>query len=249
MDFVRVAGADFVMGLLDDERAGWLGRMPGLYLADEPPQQVHVAPFMLGRTKVTNAQFHAFVKGGGYQNRAFWEEDRDLLEQHQASTAFADGSGKPGPLTFNRGVYPAGTAEHPVGGVSWFEARAFCRFAGYRLPTEAEWELACRGPQRRAYAWGDAFDPQRCLCGQAQSAPVTACPAGNTPEGIAQMWGNGAEWCADRFATPGEDIRFVVRSETSAAGTTSMRATLRNGWRPDQRLPGFGFRCAKDGPG
>lgn len=246
MELVELAGGALQMGLDDKEREAFLDQHPGTNLSDEHARAVEVGPFRLGRFPVTNQQFHAFVKAGGYEEPSFWREDLDLLLLFREHTRFVDETGRPGPATFAHGVYPAGTQDHPVTGVSWFEARAFCRFAELRLPAEAEWELAARGLEGRLYPWGHDFDADRCAFRRGDSVEVTALARGQTPEGIAHLSGNGAEWCMDRFSRAEGEVLFVVRGELWSADEANMRATVRNGWRPDRRYRGFGFRCAAD---
>lgn len=110
-----------------------------------------------------------------------------------------------------RGPAPPGPApgRHPVTGVTNHEAAAFCRFAGGRLPTEAEWERAARGPDGRSYPWGRLFNDRLAnhgglggravLDGFRGTAPVGSFPGGASPHGLADMAGNVWEWVADRF--------------------------------------------------
>ena len=122
---------------------------------------------------------------------------------------FVDQTGLPGPLYWSQGRPQRGKDDHPVVGISWFEANAFARWVGKRLPTAAEWEKAGswpadlygRGPRLR-YPWGNAFDPSRTntwTSGLATTVPVDHYPNGCTPNGIYQLIGNVWEWLDDRF--------------------------------------------------
>lgn len=110
----------------------------------------HLAPeqvgeFYLDRHEVTNKAFKQFVDGGGYQNRALWTfpfvKDGRELDWAEAMALFTDRTGRPGPSTWEVGDYPDGQDDHPVMGVSWYEAAAFAAFAGKQLPTIYHWDL------------------------------------------------------------------------------------------------------------
>lgn len=161
---------------------------------DERPQhRLVISDFYIMRYPVTNAQYRRFIEATGHRTPLFW----------------------PG------GRMPAELAEHPVVGVSFHDAAAFCRWARaatglpIRLPTEVEWEKAARGPDGRRYPWGDRWDAARCNNREAggQLAPRPDrpgrpggttpvgrfSPAGDSPYGVAEMAGNVQNWCASIF--------------------------------------------------
>jgi len=157
----------------------------------------------------------------------------------------------------------------PVVGVSWFEARAYCRWLAaqtgvpFRLPTEAEWEAAARGPEGRPYPYGDTLDPLRgnIFATQVrQPTPVGVFPAGDTPEGVADMAGNTQDWTSTLHRPypydaadgredpePGNGFR-VIRGGAFYGKPESVRATYRFRFNPlFRRLRSTGFRvCAAD---
>ncbi|MGB2681263.1 MAG: SUMF1/EgtB/PvdO family nonheme iron enzyme, partial [Candidatus Competibacter sp.] len=156
----------------------------------------------------------------------------------------------------------------PVVGVCWHEARAYCAWLGaqtgqtFRLPTEAEWEAAARGPTGRRYAYGDAFDTSRCNAFEThvrRTAPVGVFPGGETPEGLIDLAGNIWDWtgslyqpypylAADSREDPTAEARRVVRGGSWSNDQISARAVCRSDLGPDGRFNRFGFRLARASP-
>jgi formylglycine-generating enzyme required for sulfatase activity len=184
LELVEVPEGPFLMGSSDDDPAA--GK-------DEKPQHELTLPtYYIGKTPVTNAQFRPFVKGDGYTNRNYWtDEGWTWRTQHKRTQPFYWDNKK-----WN------GDAQ-PVTGISWYEAMAYCRWLSaqtgenYRLPSEAEWEKAARGPDGRIYPWGNqAPDQTRANFNKAvgHTTPVDRYPAGASPYGVLDMVGNVWEW-------------------------------------------------------
>ena len=136
----------------------------------------------------------------------------------------------------------------PVTSVSWLDASAYCQWAGVRLPSEVEWEVAARGAEERIYPWGNSDpDPQRANYDEARLgrvSPVGLFPLGATPEGIADLAGNVSEWTADWFDAAGK--YKTQRGGSWAFGPVNLRAAYCDSAPPDERNPCLGFRCARD---
>lgn len=259
---IDIPGGRFRMGL-EPEQESSLRSLGGRRSAfpfhlEKPAHEVTVPPFRIARAPVTNAEFAAFVEAGGYQHDAFWKtllEEKDL-EGASVRQGFVDQTGRPGPLTWRDGKQPAGKEQHPVHGVSWYEAHAYCAFKGLRLPTEAEWEFAARGTDGRLYPWGNEFDPTRCAHGgrpRPDTVPVEDLAEGQSPFGVLHLSGNVAEWVEDRFQPyPGSTAQDVgtldrtVRNDFYRGTPETLRATVRTPHRPTDRFPGLGFRCASE---
>ncbi len=126
-------------------------------------EEIEVEPFLLDAYCVANARFQKFVDAGGYDALEFWPDEiwPHLIE-------LKDLTGQPGPRFWRTGRHNAAVADHPVVGVSWYEAQAYALWTGQRLPTEAEWQMAASWHIRsstdmmRRFPWGDAMDNTRC---------------------------------------------------------------------------------------
>lgn len=221
-------------------------------------QVIRVDRFFLDRYPVTNRQFYEFVTGGGYEQIALWDE-----EIWPAVLDFVDRTGHPGPRFWKDGSYPARLANHPVVGVSWYEANAFARWMGKRLPTEAEWVKAGSWPVRlssnarvqRKYPWGDTMDRSRVNLwgsGAGGTTPVDQFPEGVSVGGVYDLIGNVWEWTRGNFNAGvsqhhGLVLELPMRSIRGGAFDTYLdnQATcqFQSGEVPMARKRNIGFRC------
>ena len=191
-----------------------MGSPEGEGYDDEHPQhKVYLSEYWIGKTEVTNAQYKAFIKAGGYQQRKYWTYDgwkwKEEYNMTQPFYWYDEEWNKP---------------HYPVVAVSWYEAVAFTRWLSeegglnVRLPTEAEWEKACRGADRREYPWGNEWDvhtvkrlnfadwhtdyswsDKKADDGYKYTAPVGSYPAGRSPYGALDMAGNVWEWTSSLY--------------------------------------------------
>jgi formylglycine-generating enzyme required for sulfatase activity len=146
------------------------------------------------------------------------------------------------------GRMPVELARHPVVNVSWEDAQAYAAWSGARLPTEAEWEKAARGPQGWLYPWGNEFLPENCNCSESASSgtrPVDAHPGGASPYGVMDMAGNVWEWTSSLYE-PGADWRVLKGGSWDYKGFKDARASARIYFGPTFRSGAIGFRCAWD---
>jgi serine/threonine-protein kinase len=209
---------------------------------EQPAHAVELDGFWIDRTEVTNAQYALCVADGDCEESEYADD--------------ADYSGD----------------DYPVVGVDWHNAAAYCEWAGARLPTEAEWEYAARGPEEHVFPWGDIFDGTRLnFCdanceydwkateyddGYERTAPVGSFPAGESWCEALDMAGNVWEWCSDwyeDYATgrqanptgPSSGDRKVLRGGSWYYYPNNVRSANRSRNDPDDTRNYVGFRCAR----
>jgi gamma-glutamyl hercynylcysteine S-oxide synthase len=256
---VEVPAGPFVMGT-DDEAWAYDNEGPA-HVVDLPAFRIDAAP-------VSNAQYAEFIAAGGYDERRWWTEEgwawREKADLEAPEFWRAEGGGRWSRLRFGwREDLPL---DEPVQHVCWYEADAYARWAGKRLPTEAEWEKAASwSPEgvKRRWPWGDGVVDGRANLGGAmfRPAPVGAYPAGISGYGCHQMIGDVWEWTSSDFAPyPGfvafpyreySEVFFgsgykVLRGGSWAASPLAVRTTFRNWDYPIRRQIFAGFRCARD---
>ena len=239
------------------------------YDNERPRHAFRLAPFWIDVTPVTNGQYVAFMEAGGYRRRELWTEAgwSWLAEAGVSSPKHwtEDAAGwRTRTMDIVRPLDPA----RPVCHVSWHEAQAYARFAGKRLPTEAEWEAAASWDPaagiQRLHPWGDQpWSPELANLDQLafDMAPVGAYPRNVSPIGCYGMIGDVWEWTASDFrAYPGfeafpyreySEAFFgteykVLRGGSWATRPGAVRSTFRNWDYPIRRQIFSGFRCARD---
>ncbi len=226
----------------------WMGTSPGRIAAlkkqyrvdwfdDEAPQtRLHLKGYWIGKYPVTNAQYKRFVEATDHKPPHNWEG----------------------------GAIPAGKDNHPVTHVTWDDAVAYCKWLAqvtgkpYRLPSEAEWEKAARGPNGLEYPWGNEWDASKCNMwdsGPHDTTPVGRySPRGDSPYGCADMAGNVWEWTSslykpypykadDEHENMSSRDNRVVRGGSFPDGEGFVRAASRVRRVPDRGWYSIGFRC------
>lgn len=263
--FVDVPGGTFQLGAPSDA--------PFLFDNEKYAHPVEIDSFQIAKAPVTNLEYSDFIGDGGYRNRRFWPTNVWAKMQENNTTHpgyWVDAGANQWELKQFDQVLPLPAAA-PVSHLTWFEAKAYCQWAGLRLPTEAEWEVAALGEptsngdlagRKRRYPWGDTPpDPTRAnLDGRALGCiDVASLPAGDSAFGCRQMLGNVWEWTEDTFNPfPGfttdaykeysEMLFGTTRVLRGGAWTTRSRmihGTYRNYFEPDRWNVFSGFRTCK----
>jgi formylglycine-generating enzyme required for sulfatase activity len=193
-------------------------------LSEEPPSTLELKEFYIDLTPVTNAQFSEFVRATRYVTDA--ERVGDLQNWRVNETPEK--------------------ANHPIVYVSFNDARAYCEWAGKRLPTADEWEKAYRGPDGHIYPWGDVFDLNRCNTAEnsrgLETTPVDQFPQGASSYGCLDMVGNVEEWTA----TPSAGGKVILGGSWAMTCMVYGLPVFRRVALPNFYSNDLGFRCAKD---
>lgn len=222
-------------------------------------EDIEVEPFLLDVHCVTNARFQKFVDAGGYDALEFWPEEfwPHLIE-------LKDITGQPNPRFWRNGRHNLALTDHPVVGVSWYEAQAYALWAGLRLPTEAEWQMAASWHIKsttdmlRRFPWGDAMDNTRCNIWSARhggTVPVSEYANGAAPNQVLQLIGNVWEWTDTEYAVIDDEGRPIVGEMPmhvvrGGAFDTYFETQATNYFHTGlialARTHNAGFRCAMD---
>lgn len=240
-DMVAIEGGQFIMG------------RDGGNADERPAHRVTLGPFLIDKLAVTNAEFAQFLNAvGGPTNsagqRLFDWDDGDALI-HKARGRYRYRADK-------------GFENHPAVEASWYGARAYCRWRGKRLPTEAEWERAARGADARPYPWGhQPPDNSRARYGSGwgKTVAVGSPVRGATPEGVMNMAGNVHQWVSSLYKPypydakdgredPGATAERVTRGGAADTGPETLSATWRGAEvsrNPRSGHHNIGFRCAR----
>lgn len=220
---------------------------------------VQIEPVYLDRYPVTNAQYWEFVAAGGYEQMALWQPEilPGLLD-------FVDRTGEPGPRYWQNGTFPEALEDHPVIGVNWFEAAAYARWVGKRIPTDPEWVKAgswpvgpiAAQPRQRKFPWGESMDRSRAHLwgsGASATAAVTTYSNGVSVGGVYQLIGNVWEWTTTDFGVWDEsqfrlELSEPLKSIRGGAFDTyfdnQSTCQFQSGESPLARKHNIGFRCA-----
>jgi iron(II)-dependent oxidoreductase len=255
-----IAGGEFLLGVDGD---------PWAYDNEQPAHEFELAPFRIDRSPISNREYLAFVDDGGYDDTRHWHDAgwtwRTETDARHPQFWRREGEGSWSRVRFGH-VEPL-PLDEPVQHVCWYEADAYARWAGKRLPTEEEWERAASweaGTGKRRYPWGDRqprHEDANLGGARLGPAPIGSYPAGSSAEGVRQLIGDVWEWTSSDFrGYPGfeafpyreySEVFFgdeykVLRGSSWATDGVLARATFRNWDFPIRRQIFAGFRCARD---
>ncbi len=207
------------------------------YSNELPQHSVYLSGYSIGKYEVTRGEYRRFMDAGGYSNPAYWSSAGWSWKVSNSRTepyywaAAQDWGGD----TFTQ------TDSHPVVGVTYYEAEAYCAWAGGHLPTEAQWEKASRwtGSYPNVYPWGNVWDAEKCNnyydhnsagggYGRYQTAPVGSYPSGASPYGLQDMAGNVWEWCQDWYSSGYYSVSPITDPQGPSSG--SLRVLRGGGW-------------------
>jgi formylglycine-generating enzyme required for sulfatase activity len=216
---------------------------------EQPAHRVTLKAFYIDRFEVTQGQYRKFLAAVVRDRHRTCDRDEPAAKEHTpAVETWRDADPASGGL--------------PVVGVDWFDAAAYCAWAGQRLETEAEWEKAARGTDERTYPWGSHWDRTRANSyesGRKAAEPIGSHESGAGPYGAEDMAGNVWEWVQDWYAPryyldgpkenpqgPATGSSRVVRGGSSLSDARGLRSAGRDSNDPAGRYENFGFRCAQD---
>ena len=194
---------------------------------EKPLHRVLVTAFYIDKYEVTNREFKDFCDATGHPIPHYWKSQE----------------------------LPKDLPKHPVVYVKWQDAMAYAKWVGKRLPTEAEWERAAKGPNSFRYSYGNAYDPGKANTESKRTAPVGSFAASEF--GLYDMTGNVAEWTSTLFRpypykaddgreNPQASGPRVLRGGSSSSGEANARCLVRVEGQPDEEANSVGFRCARD---
>lgn len=242
---VRVPAGEFTMGVTPEQEQALIkenGSAAGSFEFEKPSHTVNVADFWIDRDLVTNIQYKKFLDANPTHPIPATNIEQLMAWNWNPDTR----------------SFPKERDTFPVVLVSWDDANAYCKWAGMRLPTEAEWEKAARGTDGRLYPWGNAWDDSKSASGRrgaTGASPVGRFPSGASPYTVNDMVGNVWQWTSSAFreypysATDGREdsdqtAERVVRGSMFAFGSAISRTNVRNKLEPDDKAISVGFRCA-----
>jgi|GEM_PF-2449319 formylglycine-generating enzyme required for sulfatase activity len=253
IEWVKIPAGYFTMGSTSSD--------PYYYYNELPLHDVFLDSFEISKFEITNAQYSAFMSAGGYSDSIYWTNEGWAWRKSNNVTEPAYWSAG----TFNNGPNFPG---YPVNGVSWYEAYAFCKWAGGHLPSEAQWEKAARGTVVTNYwPWDSLWDASKCNSNvnsspdnYTYSSPVGTFSNGQSMYGVYDMVGNILEWVNDWYQSDYYSISPVSNPTGPLTGTYRILrggSFYHNGYfcrctnrysdvTPDAPRSGFyGFRIAK----
>jgi ergothioneine biosynthesis protein EgtB len=264
-EMIKIPGGIFEMGFSEEEFPGEFS-----YDIEKPLHKIYLNDFLIDKFPVTNGDFLEFIEDGGYENYKFWLSDGwECIKKNNWNSPMywfkEDNEWKK--IDFRGETKISEIKDEPVTHVSYYEADAFAKWCGKRLPSEAEWEKAAAFYEdescNRLYPWGNSeSDQTKSNLFESklwQVSKIGSYPDGKSYYGCEQMLGDTWEWTSSEFTPyPGFKSGFseyndkwfgnqkVLRGGSFATSIHQIRNTYRNFFRPEERWLISGFRCAKD---
>jgi len=282
---ILIPGGFFIMGSDKVDETGKqqeYGLVKPLFLDEHPQHRVELPAYYIDAYEVTNQQYKQFVRATGHGEPFAWTQNGyNLLPARLKATDVKtlrwiaaeyfnfdlDTRTMSKPQLLQAMVADWEKKDHlPVTEVDWYDASAYCAWAGKRLPTEAEWEKAARGAEGLEFPWGNQWDTGQTNIGddtdwEGGIAPVGSYPSNRSPYGVYDLAGNVWEWVEDWYqAYPGSDYsakelgktQKVIRGGGGGIGHYSLsfffRSAMRGNALPTAKSADVGFRCAWDAP-
>lgn len=199
-----------------------------------------VGEFLMDKYEVTNAQYKKFIDGEGYNNPSFWiypiHSNGKELNWKEAMALFTDRTGRPGPAGWEAGSYPDGLEDHPVTGISWYEAAAYATYAGKQLPTIYHWGRVAETSRTQFIVPFSNYN--------GKSTTAVGTMPGYSSFGIYDLAGNAREWCFNENNIPGQ--RYIL-----GGGWNDPTYAFNDGYTQPamDRSISNGFRCIRELPG
>jgi formylglycine-generating enzyme required for sulfatase activity len=280
---IMIPAGPFIMGSNKTDKTGKqqeYGLVKPLFLDEHPQHRVELPAFYIDTYEVTNQQYKQFVRASNHAEPFEWTQNGyNLLPSRLKATdvktlrwiaseyfKFDLDTNAMNKAQLLQAMFAdwAKKDRLPVTGVDWHDASAYCAWAGKRLPTEAEWEKAARGPDGLEFPWGNQWSTEQTNIGddtdwEGGIAPVGSYANNRSPYGVYDMAGNVWEWVEDWYqAYPGSDYQSkdfgtsqkVIRGGGGGVGHYSLsfffRSAMRGNAEPSAKSADVGFRCAWD---
>lgn len=284
-DMVLIPAGEFVHGsdkVDENQLAVEYGQLKPFYMDEHPKRKIKLPAYLIDRNEVTTGQYRDFIAATGHKSPDYWYSNgflfsmqmdklerapEDILRKLAVGVLKVDLDTR----KMDREQLIQAIKEHyakyaqiPVTFVSWNDADAYCKWAGKRLPTEAEWEKAARGKNGQEYPWGNDWRPDAANTSESEwlfgAAPVGQYEDDVSPYGVNDMAGNVSEWTADWYQAYadsdfnsdkfGENFKVARGGGWSASGHYALEMYYRGAYRinlkPDHVYDDVGFRCARD---
>ncbi|MFQ5469168.1 MAG: formylglycine-generating enzyme family protein [Gammaproteobacteria bacterium] len=284
-DEVKIPAGPFIMGSEKEDKEGIqqkYGFTQPLFVNERPEHRLSIAGYLIDKFEVTNAQYKTFVLETGRQEPNEWVQNAYNVVDEKLQTAHVENlrwiasdyfkldldTSKLGKSRLLEEMFKLQRIRDslPVTGVSWYDAKAYCEWVGKRLPTEAEWEKAARGPDGLEFPWGNHWQAGKANSGESVESDydIPVAPVGSFSEdtsiyGVYDLGGNVSEWVNDWYRPyDGSNLQSsdfgykhkVIKGGGAGVGHYELsiffRAARRAHTLPTTRSTDVGFRCARN---